>query len=152
LPPVRDFIHVLLNAGANADGTDSENCTALIRLASKHLFPNEISIPLMKTLIEAGANVNHRALSGVTPLLIAVLSENPPAANLLTGAGADVNCVCERGTLLDIVEEDIVLSKGQQSTLRQCQEVRKILRSCGAKRTSRNSAADSSTSPAACCS
>ena len=132
--------------------------TALMGLASKHLFPIEISIPLMKTLIETGANVNLRDDGGFTPLLISVLSENPPAVSLLIEAGADINCVCERGTLLDIVEEDIAQGKAhvrtalqlfgdkcedEQNALRECQKVRQILRSCRHKRTSRNSASPS---------
>jgi ankyrin repeat protein len=62
------------------------------------------SAAMIKTLLEAGADVNKRDVRGMTALMLAVGSENQDTAvvNLLLGAKADLNIKSEMGeTALD---------------------------------------------------
>jgi ankyrin repeat protein len=153
-------MHLLLEAGADPNSAGDLNETALFPLATARDIPNEIAIPLIDRQLKAGANADHVDRDGGTPLLLAVLYENPPAAKLLVEAGANVNRVFKRGTLLDINEQDIGnyerdlrnLASAPQTShskaveqvkrvrevleqkLRRCREVSSILHQFGAKR------------------
>ena len=163
----KDFVIFLLEAGADPNGTGDLGETALFRLATARKMPNEIAIPLMDLLLKAGANPNYQRPDGSgplqdggTPLLSAVLYENPPAVKILTQAGADVNRIFKWGTVLDVNAQDMTnherdlrnLSSPDRSLeakaaeqaikvravleqkLQLCKEVSKILREFGAKR------------------
>jgi ankyrin repeat protein len=164
---VKDFVIFLLEAGADPNGTGDLGETALFWLVTVRKIPNAIAIPLMDLLLKAGANPNHQKPDGSgplqdggTPLLSAVLYENPPAVKILTQAGADVNRIFKRGTVLDVNAQDMAnherdlrnLSAPDQSLeakaveqaikvravfeqkLQRCKGVSKILREFDAKR------------------
>jgi ankyrin repeat protein len=84
------MVHILLEAGADADSTDYDGKTALQIAADRR------SIELVQILLEAGADVNARApapsteLEG-TALQVAVSRGNMELVQVLLDAGADVN-------------------------------------------------------------
>ena len=145
-----EIFKAVLEAGADPNEIGVLGQTPLIRLAWQRDVPDEILIPLMELLVKAGAKVDHEEQDGGTALLGAVLRNKPQAVKFLAGAGADVNRIFKRGTVLDMNLEDIAHCRDELSdpsftgparavverNLRRHQEVSKILIRFGAKRKS----------------
>lgn len=141
---------IILAAGADPNELGVLGKTPLIRLAWQRDVPDEILIPLMEALLQAGARVDQQDQDGGTALLGAVLRSIPRAAKLLLQAGADANRVYQRGTALDLNAEDIAHCWDELSdpaltapartvverNLRRYEEVSRILLAAGAKRNS----------------
>lgn len=156
---VKEFFLLLLEAGADPNGTGGANMTAVFELASNEKIPEEIAAPLLKKLLKAGAKPDWLDKFGSPPLESAVFRQRPKAVKLLLEAGAEVNRIFTRGTVLDINMQDTKLweknlkdalksappadakSAGQQKQLREviedklrrCKEVGEILRQSGAR-------------------
>lgn len=159
-PAIRDFVLLLLEAGADPNAADHLGQTVLFPLVTARDIPNEIAVPLLEKLLQAGAKPEVVDKERATPLLNAVMYWNPPAVKLLLQAGADVNRLYDRGTALDIVEKDAANQEKQLANLntskataagemieqlnkiipvaedkvRRCKEVGKLLQEAGAKR------------------
>jgi len=145
-----EIFKLILEAGADPNEPGVLGKTPLIRLAWQRDVPDEILISLMEVLLKAGASVDHQEENGSTALLGAVLRNKPRVVKFLAGAGADVNRIFKRGTLLDMNQEDIRNLRDELSDpsltvparrlveqdLRRFQEVSKILIGFGAKRSS----------------
>ena len=161
IPPtaIRDFILLLIEAKADPNLTDNLGQTALFPLVTARDVPNDIAIPLVESLLKAGAKPDPVEKDGSTPLLNATVYWNPPAVKTLLRAGADANRIYARGTLLDINDQDaanlgnqfnnlsssLAAAKGEEAQqlhkvipmvedkLRRCQEIGRMLREFGAK-------------------
>jgi ankyrin repeat protein len=143
-----EIFKLILAAGADPNEPGVLGQTPLIRLAWQRDVPDEILIPLMEALVKAGARVDHLEQDGGTALLGAVLRNKPQTVKFLAGAGADVNRVYQRGTVLDLNLEDIAHCQRDlhdpaftgparqvvERNLQRYQEVSKILLGFGAKR------------------
>jgi uncharacterized protein len=77
-----------------------------------------------RLLISNGANVNHAAKDGTTPLMMAVLGQDISLVKLLLEAGADVNATDEDGVT--------VLMHGTLFVLKQTPEIMRLIVSRGA--------------------
>jgi ankyrin repeat protein len=150
VPPadIRDFVLLLLAAGADPNGTGDMNSTALFTLVTARDIPNDIAVPAVEALLKAGANPNHADQRGSTPLLSAIGYENPPGVRLLVDAGAEVNRVYgPRGTVFDINQDALEKSQRrladpafgppargfEEARLKRLNEIAEILRGAGAK-------------------
>lgn len=139
---IRDFITLLLEAGADPNGTGNRSTTALSKLATARDIPNEIAIPLMEALLKAGAKPDLMDADGSTALISAVAYENPPAVRLLVKAGADVNRIflprhaTKERTVLDMNDSDVKQKDNDEASAKRYREVSKILLAAGAKRRS----------------
>ena len=145
-----EIFKLILEAGADPNELGVLGKTPLIRLAWQRDVPDGILIPLMEALLKGGARVDHQEQDGGTALLGAVLRNNLAAVKLLVAAGADVNRIYKRGTVLDLNQEDIAHCRDELSdpaftapartvverNLRRHQEVSRILLEFGAKRKS----------------
>jgi hypothetical protein len=80
--PRPQVIASLLKAGANPNGKDSNNSTALIWAAQS------CPVEAVKMLIKAGADVNARAKGGGTALVMAQALQRPEIVAALKAAGA----------------------------------------------------------------
>jgi ankyrin repeat protein len=108
---IRDLFLLLLEAGADPNGTGDANQTVAFKLAANDVdnpkdLPVEIANELLEKLLKAGANPDWLDKFGGTPLEDALIRTNPPAIKLLLQAGADVNRIFKRGTALDISKHD----------------------------------------------
>ena len=81
-------IEVLLNAGADANVTDTKGQTLLHRAILGRLGKDVI-----QTIVDHGANVNAANTNSVSPLMYACHKRNIDAMNVLLNAGADPNIV-----------------------------------------------------------
>ena len=145
-----EIFKLVLEAGADPNEPGVLDQTPLIRLAWQRDVPDGILIPLMEALVKAGARVDHQEQNGGTALLGAVLRNKPQTVKFLAAAGADVNRIYQRGTVLDINREEIEhcrrdlndpaltgpVRQAAERNLRRHQEVSKILLGFGAKRKS----------------
>lgn len=86
-PEDPQIIKLLLKAGADPNARDSNNRTALIRLALNSHFLSALSIA--EDLIAAGADVNAEGTDGMTALQYSVSTGNAALADLLLKSGAD---------------------------------------------------------------
>ena len=146
-----------LAAKADPNLTDNLGQTALFPLVTARDVPNDIAIPLVESLLKAGAKPDPVEKDGSTPLLNATVYWNPPAVKTLLRAGADANRIYARGTLLDINDQDaanlgnqfnnlsssLAAAKGEEAQqlhkvipmvedkLRRCQEIGRMLREFG---------------------
>jgi uncharacterized protein len=108
---IRDFVLLLLEAGADPNGLGDANNIAIFGLASvdannpKNL-PFEIANELLEKLLKAGAKPDWLDKFGFAALFSAIFRQNPGAVKMLLEAGADVNRISQRGTALDMVEGD----------------------------------------------
>ncbi len=81
----RAMIQLLLANGADVNGRDSDDCTAL------HVAADRGFISVAETLLEAKADVNARDVQRSTPLIFAVKHNFEPVSALLLAHGADPN-------------------------------------------------------------
>ena len=82
-----DIVGFLLSAGADPDGrADGDEIAAPLYFAS---FAGHKEVAL--SLLEAGAGVDVRSVTGFTPLFIATIAGRNEILPILIGAGADVN-------------------------------------------------------------
>lgn len=73
----------------------------------------------IKKLIELGADVNVRAKSGLTPLMLASAGVYPETVDILINAGADINAVIKKSADYDYSDDDY----GQKSIIEFMQEL-----------------------------
>ena len=79
-------VDILLAARANVNLGTTDGSTPLMEAASK-----DPPLPLLKTLLDAAADVNHADKTGFTALLAAAYTNNHETVKMLVEARADVN-------------------------------------------------------------
>ncbi|XP_059139780.1 serine/threonine-protein phosphatase 6 regulatory ankyrin repeat subunit B-like [Physella acuta] len=82
------YLQNFIKAGAFVDEVDTNRCSIL----SRHVEACNVSI--VTFLLKSKANVNCIDNKGESPLMKAILSNNPSIASLLISNGADVNACC----------------------------------------------------------
>lgn len=86
-----DILRMFIKAGANLNATN-KGYTPLV-IAEVFLDERDTR-PLIKLLIESGADVNNSGTKGFTPLALAAGNDNSPdVVKMLIEAGADVNLI-----------------------------------------------------------
>lgn len=91
LKPDLAMIQHLIDLGINVNGVDSfKNTPIHYAVRTKH---TDIHISLIEMLLDAGAEINHENVDGVTPLRHMILSKpyDTGAFELLLSRGADLN-------------------------------------------------------------
>ncbi|KAL8735775.1 MAG: hypothetical protein Q9166_000639 [cf. Caloplaca sp. 2 TL-2023] len=86
-----DALSVLLEYGAAVDKPTQYRETALFLASGRGYVEN------MRHLLRLGANIEHRALNGCTPLCLAVSCQHQDAVQLLLETGADINATLDDG-------------------------------------------------------
>lgn len=81
----------LINAGANIDANNQDQCTPLILATLNNKFS------MIKQLLNAKANINARDKNGWTPLMHAVANGNQAIIELLLSHQADINIKTSEG-------------------------------------------------------
>jgi uncharacterized protein len=95
----------LINAGANVHAVDANGWSALFKAAYNHELDTGFA-PIVKALIEAGANPNATIHFGITPLMLAAGGGEGMVCEVLLAAGADPKAVNEAGrTALQMAKE-----------------------------------------------
>ncbi|CAM9117929.1 unnamed protein product [Scytosiphon promiscuus] len=84
---------VLLAAGADTSLTYGYRGKSVVHFAVK-----DHEVPILKALLEHGANANARATDGSTPLHVAAETDNAESISLLVGAGANTEARSESGS------------------------------------------------------
>jgi ankyrin repeat protein len=141
---VLELIQSLLAAGADPNATGPDRDGPLSRIACR--VPAEISLPIARMLIEKGANPDHVSKSGNSPLMTAVFFSSYAFSRQLLEHPVDVNRLCPRGTVLDVVESDIESAEDDiksesdadaraksETELKELRSLRELLISRGAK-------------------
>lgn len=142
VPPetIKHFVLLLLEAGADPNGTGELNASALAKLAGASDIPSEISTPLMESFVEAGAKPDLPDKDGQTALTSAVRRSNPDAVSLLLKAGADVNRVfIHRGSTVErsaLDLNELELRDRDEDVARRARKVGDILRAAGGRKKS----------------
>lgn len=110
---IRDFVLLLLDAGADPNGTGDLSATALFSLAGRDtdiqatVLSEEITTLLAEKLLQAGAKPDWPNKFGWVPLHTALSEQKAGMVKLLLEAGADVNRITPRGTAQDIAQADL---------------------------------------------
>lgn len=99
-----EMLRLLLGAGAEVTAVDSLKRTPLFAAARGE---GEAAEAMVRILLEAGAEVDPVDKRGDTPLLVAVIAKNVEAVDCLAAAGANLDRLFPRGTVLDMAEQDI---------------------------------------------
>ncbi len=100
-----DVVGLLLTAGAQVDARDGNGWTALFKAAYNH-EQDTGHAPVVKALIDAGADVNTTIHFGITPLMLAAGGGEGAVCEVLLAAGADPKAVNEAGrTALQMAKE-----------------------------------------------
>jgi ankyrin repeat protein len=102
----REIFNELMKAGADIHAVNPLNQTPLICAASA---PEEIALPMIEALLNAGAKVDHIDKFGNTALFAAVFQQSSNVVKALAQAGADISRVFKEqgGTLLDAAEKRV---------------------------------------------
>ncbi len=79
-----ELLNLLVNAGADPKGIDTDGSTLLYLAVSNQCEPT-----MIQELLGLGINVDIKAFSDLTPLMLASATENVDAVRLLLEAGAD---------------------------------------------------------------
>jgi len=151
---------LLLNAGADVNGTGDLDQTPVYPLILQEKLSDEAALPLLEKLLQAGAKPEWADKIGNSPLESALQRHKPWAVKLLVEAGADINRVYRDWTLLDLTEQNLAMlernlkqfSEGpipadekratlirqsiamQEQRVGRCREILEILGKLGAKR------------------
>ncbi len=100
-----DAVQVLLDGGAEADASDANGWTALFKAAYNHELDTGFA-PVVRALIDAGANPNRTIHFGITPLMLAAGGGEGAVCEVLLAAGADARATNEVGrTALQMAKE-----------------------------------------------
>ena len=92
--PTREYLRVLLDAGADPGLLTYRNDTPLHLACQGWVEPSEVTI---KILIEAGADIDASNYEGTTPLMMAAGQGYKEACRILIEAGADVSITDSNG-------------------------------------------------------
>ena len=93
----QETMRVLLsNKAVVLDDVDLRGETALYQASSKGRVTN------LKILIEFGANVNHKAKNGTSPLMAAAMLGHTDAVDILISNGADIDYAVEKRSALTL--------------------------------------------------
>ena len=104
-PEIFELFNLLLEAGADPSMRSGRDNAPMERILYGYEMPDDIRIPLIESLLKAGAKPNVANQMGTTPLAKAVNYGIPQAVRLLCQAGADVNRASGSDTPLKIAEE-----------------------------------------------
>ena len=104
-----DLFQSLLAAGADPKTTGSSGNFPLHFLARR--IPDDVRLPVARMLLEKGADPDALDGNGYSPLLTAAFNNSVSFARLLLKYPVDVNRLCPRGSVIDIVENNITLAK-----------------------------------------
>lgn len=95
-------VKLLLNKGADPNEKDHQGWPMLSVAAAR---ADEQAVPIVRTLVDAGADVNATDEKGITPLVVAVQHNNAPIVDYLIAHKADYHIeIKDGGTLLQIAE------------------------------------------------
>ena len=100
------MVEMLLKAGADLNEVGARNTTALDSLTSGHDVDNENRLKCLSALLEAGAK-DLPNKDGSTALAGAAYYSNFRAMQLLIDAGSNINYLGRRGTLLDVIDQQV---------------------------------------------
>ena len=104
MPYVMKITKFLIENGANINGKDIQDQTALHHAAS---ISQNVSSELVTYLIEKGANINAVDIYNQTPLFFAYGARNQSVVNILIRAGADQSIKNSKGAIYSNVKSII---------------------------------------------
>src|SRR4029077_676507 len=117
------MVALLIKSGADVAASTKPGGTNCLMIASYKNNPQIVS-----DLVAAGADVNSRDETGLTPLMMAAAAGNAEIASTLITAGADVNAKNTEGhTALDLAEKPEVIDVLKKAGAKQVPEHREIL-------------------------
>lgn len=99
-----DMVEMLIAAGAEVDATDLRGWTALMK-ALFNYEQNKGFPDIVSSLIDAGADIEHKVAYGTRPLMIAAGYGEARVVEVLIAAGVDVNAQNEGGRTAQTIAE-----------------------------------------------
>jgi ankyrin repeat protein len=105
-PEAREWVQLLLAAGADPNAPGDRGMPPLTRAANGHDAGGD-RLAVVESLLSAGADVHRADRDGTTPLHAAVLYNDPAVAAALCAAGANTATQTPRGSLLDIAHDNL---------------------------------------------
>jgi ankyrin repeat protein len=91
-----EAVQSLLAAGADVNAKDADEWTALFKAAYNHELDCGFA-PVVKALVDAGADVNAHIFYGLTPLMLAAGGGEAAVCEVLLNAGAEVKAANDGG-------------------------------------------------------
>ncbi|MDG5501415.1 ankyrin repeat domain-containing protein [Marinobacter sp. BGYM27] len=88
-----EYVRYYLKKGANPDYRNDCGDTPLLELIDTAADDEEVSVPIIKTLIDAGANLEVRGYMDKTPFLKACSRKSLPVLKLLVESGCNTRAV-----------------------------------------------------------
>ena len=113
-----DLFQSLLAAGADPNITGSSGRSPLHFLARR--IPDDVRLRIARMLLEKGANPDALDDDGYSPLLTAAFYNSVSFARLLLEYPVDVNRLCPRGSVFDIVESNITIARSDIAGAHRC--------------------------------